>query len=186
MLEVLIKPRELSTEKCYWGYFEKWNSWSKQFPEVSTMPAEESFVILYLLNLLQTGKSYPAIRSSVFAIKYFHKIVGHHGSCNNELVNYVLEGIKRISYQTLNKKTTFYPATTPHIIQINKRRYMNVINLRTMLLCVLSFMQFLRFFEVIDLKKSDINLKETYMFIFIKKKKKKIWSIPRRLLETFI
>ena len=63
---------------------------------------------------------------------------------------------------------------------------MNVINLRTMLLCVLSFMQFLRFFEVIDLKKSDINLKETYMFIFIKKKKKKIWSIPRRLLETFI
>ena len=55
-----------------------------------------------------------------------------------------------------------------------------------MLLCVLSFMQFLRFFEVIDLKKSDINLKETYMFIFIKKKKKKIWSIPRRLLETFI
>ena len=42
-----------------------------------------------------------------------------------------------------------------------------------MLLCVLSFMEFLRFFEVIDLKKSDINLKETYMFIFIEKKKKK-------------
>ena len=50
---------------------------------------------------------------------------------------------------------------------------MNVINLRTMLLCVLSFMEFSRFFEVIDLKKSDINLKETYMFIFIEKKNKK-------------
>ena len=40
--EALIKLREVSTAKCYWGYFEKWNSWRKQFPEVSTIPAEET------------------------------------------------------------------------------------------------------------------------------------------------
>ena len=68
-------------------------------------PAEENLIILYLL----TGKSYPAIRSLVFAIKYFHKIIGHHDHCNSELVNNVKEGIKRISCHTPKKKKPFTP-----------------------------------------------------------------------------
>ena len=42
-----------------------------------------------------------------------------------------------------------------------------------MLLYVLSFMGFLRFSEVINLKNSDIILKETHMSIFIEKSKTK-------------
>ena len=40
-----------------------------------------------------------------------------------------------------------------------------------MLLCVPSFMEFLRFSEVINLKNSDVILKETHMSIFIEKSK---------------
>ena len=119
---VLIKSRKLSTAKCYWGYFEKWDSWRNQFSEVSAIPEEENAIILYLLSLLQNGNSYPAIRSSVFAINYFQKIVGHHDPYNGELVNYVLEGNKRICYHTPKKKKPFYSATTPHVIQIIRRR----------------------------------------------------------------
>ena len=56
----------------------------KQFPEVSTIPAKEHCIVLYLLSLLQTGKSYAAIRSSVFTIKYFQKIAGHHDPFNSD------------------------------------------------------------------------------------------------------
>ena len=38
------------------------------------------------------------------------------------------------------------------------------------MLCVLSFMRFLRFSEVMNLKCSDIILKEAYVFTFIVKK----------------
>ena len=96
------------------GYYEKQDSWSKQFPEVSTIPAEENFIMFYLLSLLQTGKSYPAIRSSVFAIKYFHEIVGHHDPCNSELINYVLESIRRIYCHTPNKKKPFIRNYSTH------------------------------------------------------------------------
>ena len=44
-----------------------------------------------------------------------------------------------------------------------------------MLLCVLSFMGFLRFSEVINLKNSDIILKETHMSIFIEKSKTDVY-----------
>ena len=97
----------MSTAKCYWGYFEKWDSWSKQFLEVCTIPAEETSFILYLLSFQQTGKSYPTIKSSVFAIN--GKIVGHHDPCNSELVNYVLEGMKGICCHTPKKKKPFTP-----------------------------------------------------------------------------
>ena len=102
--DVLIKSLELSAAKGYWEYFEKWDSWSKLFPEVSTIPAGENFIILHLLSLLQTDNTCPASRSSVFGIKYFHKIVGHLNPCNSKLVNYVLKGIKRICCHTPKKK----------------------------------------------------------------------------------
>ena len=98
--EVLIKSKELRAAKGYLGYFENWDSWSKQFPEGSTISAEENFIIL---SLLQSCKSYPAIRSSVFAIKYFYKTVSHRDPCDSELNNYVLEGIKRICCHTPKK-----------------------------------------------------------------------------------
>ena len=68
--------------------------------KVSLEPTEENFIILFLLSLLQAGKSYPVNKISVFVIKYFHKIVGYPDSCNSELVMYVLEGIKRICCHT--------------------------------------------------------------------------------------
>ena len=44
-----------------------------------------------------------------------------------------------------------------------------------MLLCVLSFMVFLKFSEVINLKNSDLILKETHLPIFIEKSKTDVY-----------
>ena len=52
---------------------------------------------------------------------------------------------------------------------------MNLLNLRTILLRILSFTRFLRFSEVINLKCSDIILKETHMSIFIETTKTKVY-----------
>ena len=130
-----------------------------------TIVAEENFIILYLLSSLKTRKSYPANISSVFAIKYFHKIVGHQDPCSSELVNYVLEDIKRICGYT-PKKNPVTPQQLRTLYKSLGEHNMNLINLRTMFLCVLSFVGFLRFSEVINLKNSDIILKETDVYFY--------------------
>ena len=107
--------------------------------------------------------------------KYFHKIVGHHDPYNSELVNYVLEGIIRICYHIPKKKKPFTPQLVHTLYRSLGEDNTNLINLRTMLLCVLSFMGFLRFSKVINLKCSDILLKETHMFIFIEKSKTDVY-----------
>ena len=47
----LIKLIDLSTANSYWEYFKKWDSWSKKFQEVSTIPVAENLIIFYLVFL---------------------------------------------------------------------------------------------------------------------------------------
>ena len=142
---------------------------------MSSLPAEENHIILYLLSLLQEGKSYPVIRSSIFAIKYFHRVIGYQDPCNGDLISYILEGIKRLSCHIPKKKTPITPQQLHTLyIQLGGLN-MHLLNLRTILICVLSFMGFLRFSEVINLRFSDIILKETHMSIFIEKSKTDIY-----------
>ena len=77
LAEVLRKSRELNTTNCYWGYFGKWESCRG----VCKAGRKKN----YHFYLLST--SYPVVSSSVFAINYFHKIVGHLDLSNSELVS---------------------------------------------------------------------------------------------------
>ena len=97
-------------------------------------------------------------------IKCFHKIVGHHD--HHESVNYVLEGFKRICCH-IPKKKPFTPELLHKLCRSLGEDNIDLINVRTTFLCVLSFMEFLRFSEVINLKNLDIMLKETHMSVFI-------------------
>ena len=51
--DVLFKARANNTMKSYWGYFEKWRLWCGQFEEISSIPAEETYVILYILAQME-------------------------------------------------------------------------------------------------------------------------------------
>ena len=83
--KVLTKARENSTTKTYSSYFEKWKIWTTQFHEVNVLPADEFHIVLYMIHLLQTGKTFPAIRMSYFAINYFHSVVEYQSPCPTSL-----------------------------------------------------------------------------------------------------
>ena len=85
--------------------FIKWQKWANQFPEVNATPAEEIYVILYMLSLFQNNKSYPVIRMSYYAIKYFNEFFTGGRELGSHFITKVLEGIKRLSGYTENPKS---------------------------------------------------------------------------------
>ena len=103
--QVLTKASENSTTKTYSSYFKIWKIWAAQFPEINVLLAEEFHIVLYMMHLLQTGKTFPVIRMSYFTINYFHSIVGYQNSCPTNLSYNVLEGIKRILAYSPAKKS---------------------------------------------------------------------------------
>ena len=99
--QVLAKARGSNTVNLYTRHFSKWQQWVSQFPNTKAIPADDTYVIAYMLNLFQKNKSYENIRISFFAIKYFQKITGYKNVLTGGLPFLVLEGIKRTSQKNI-------------------------------------------------------------------------------------
>ena len=157
------------------NYLIKRQKWANQFPEVNATPAEEIYVILYMLSLFQINKSYPVIRMSHYAIKYFNEYFTGRRELVSHSITKVLEGIKRLSGYTENPKSPLSSSDLKRAFQYLGGVEMNLTNSRLMMILVLSFMGFLRFSELSNLKRSDFILHNTHMSIFIEKSKTDIY-----------
>ena len=157
------------------NYFIKWQKWANQFPEVNATKAKEIYVILYMLCLFQNNKSYPVIPMSYYAMKYFNEYVTGHRELGGHFMTKVLEGIIRLSGYTRNPKSPLSSSDLKRAFQYLGGVEMNLTNSRLMMILVLSFMGFLRFSELSNLKRSDFILHNTHMSIFIEKSKTDIY-----------
>ena len=140
-----------------------------------------------MIHLLQTGKTFPVTRMSCFAINYFHSIVGYQNPCPTSLPYDLLEGIKRILAYSATKKS---PVTVSQLYEMYNyfgTKTISLSNLRTILICVSSFMGFPRFSEVIKVRGCDIKNK-TFLTIFIEKSKTDVLEVGfiLRKLDTVV
>ena len=128
-----------------------------------------------MIHLLQTRKTFPVIRMSYFAINYFHSIVGYQNPCPTSLSYNVLEGIKRILAYSATKKSPVTVLQLDEMYNYFGTKTISLSNLRTILICVLSFMGFLRFIEVIKLRRCDIIKNKAFLSVFIEKSKTDVY-----------
>ena len=127
------------------------------------------------MHLFQTGKTFPVIRMSYFAINYFHSIVGYQNSCPASFHYNVLDGIRRILAYSATKKP---PLTVSQFYQMYNyvgSKTISPSNLGTILICVLSFMGFLVFSEVGKLRCCDIIINKTFLSKSIEKSKTDVY-----------
>ena len=131
-----------------------------------------------MLSLFQNNKSYPVIRMSYYAIKYFNEFFTGGRELGSHFITKVLEGIKRLSGYTENSKSPLSSSDLKRAFQYLGGVEMNLTNLRLMMILVLSFMGFLRFSELSNLEPhSDFILHNTRMSTLIEKSKTDIYRI---------
>ena len=112
---------------------------------------------------------------SYFAINCFHSMVTYQNPCPTSLHYNVLEGIKRILAYSATKKS---PVTVSQLYETYNYfgiKTISLWNLQTILICVLSFMGFLWFSEVIKLRSCDIIINKTFLPIFTEKCKTDVY-----------
>ena len=154
------------------GYFHKWPNWAGKLPEISVLPAKETYIVIYLLNLFQICKSYSTIPLTYQAINYFHSIVGHPKPCNSEFCLNILRGNVLLDIQS--KKNVI----VKHLYKFYSHfrgKCMSLAMLRTTLTCAFSFMGFLHFREIINIRRTDFVIKNTQITIFFEKSKTDVY-----------
>jgi len=107
--DILKRARADRTLRKYQTYFNKWLNWCSQFDEVKAFPAENRYVVLFLVSLIQLGESFSIIESVVYAIKHFHNIASQPDPTCSSLADYVLDAAKRICFRPKKKKQPITP-----------------------------------------------------------------------------
>ena len=104
-----------------------------------------------------------------YAIKYFIELASGGRGLRSHFITMVLEEIKRLSGYTENPKSPLSSSDLKRAFQYLGGVEMNLTNSRFKMTLVLSFMGFLRFSELSNLKRSDFILNNTHMSVFIEK-----------------
>ena len=195
-----LNSRADNTRKKYRYAFNSFCKWCNLF-NIKPLPASDYNVSLYLIHLQKKYNSFAKIDEAYYAIQWTHKLAGYVNPCDSFLCTSVKEGTQRsIGHHIVNKKEPI----TPHILNQLVLKYGNTNSTlnhrRIACMCLVSYAGFLRFSELVNLKRSDVSFHSLYMSLFIEKSKtdqqragthvfiSKTYSVtcPVQMLETYL
>jgi integrase len=162
---VLQDKWSASTTAQYQSSFKLWFNWASKFEEVSDMPAQPLYVCLFLISLAQRSVSVATLNSAVASIAWAHKIRGFDSPTLDSTVCICIEGLRRRLSKPARRASPILPK---HIALLIKNLDSDSLaDLRVASLILLAFSGFLRFSELVNIRKEDIEMLDTHMVINI-------------------
>ena len=201
--DILLNSKAKSTVGNYSGAVQKWTEWASKYNR-SAIPAEPFDVSMFLVHLSHSARSPAPLTRAIAAISWAHKLAGVADPTKSSLVGCTYEGLKRKLAKPINKKE---PITTDIIHQL-VAKYLpneqftidNLMNLRTVTMCVVAFAGFFRFNELVHIKLEHLDFVPGGVNIFIPSSKTDVYrsgkhvmiskghttSCPIRILNAYI
>ena len=123
----------------------------------------------YLEQLAKATSSISAVEEAFNAVNWVHSIAGLQSLAGNVIMKSVVEGVWRIYVKPFIKKE---PITVSNLRAIVENTNLTDLgDVRTAVLCLLSFSAFLRFDELSGLHCSDLSFSEGHLKLKIRKSK---------------
>lgn len=163
-----------STKKAYSSCFHKYKQWCDHF-KFEYLPKDESHIALYLMSVLQQAGSFSRVLHVFSAITWGYKLAG----VNKPpfiIVNQLMESAKR----QLSKPPLQKDPITPEILEgfVNKycENNASLIDLRDVSMFLIGYAGFLRFNEIVNIRRSDIEIHDTHLTVNIRKSKTDVYN----------
>lgn len=124
---------------------------------------------LYIQHLVEQTASASAINTVFYAINWAHKLAGLESPTNHSTLLLIKEGAVRMCSQKCNRKELLEPIHLKDLA--SQTNFDDLLQLRSLVMCVLSFSSLLRSAEILKLQRSDIIYKSDHIEINIVKSK---------------
>ena len=179
-----MASKQNNTTKTYIGAYKRYERWASDIEELSVFPSNDLATTIYILSLIQIGKSTAVINQFVSASRWLHKLAGHKDPTRSHMVRTVLDGARRsLGKPTVRKE----PINTRIINQIHgslltKNNTLDLQGLRIMTFILLSYAGFLRYDEAIKIRREDIAFHGTYIALFLQTSKTDIYRNGHTIL----
>ena len=136
----------------------------------NVFPTKPFHVALYLQHLIEQSHFPSVIDSAFYSIKWTHSLAGVPAPMDNPVVEAVRSASKRIlGTAIVNRKEPISSSVLHDIISCSNLE--NPVELRNVILYVLSFAGFFRFDDVSRIRRNDIFFNEGFMVIKVPKSK---------------
>jgi integrase len=170
-LSDLWRIQIIFTARKYKYAFSRWIKWcSSQHPPIQQFPTSDFHVSLYIIHLSKKCNSMAQVNEAYYAI-WAHDLTGVKNPCHSSLVNSVKEGARRITAHPVWKKDPISPEMLKKIVKRFGTLNNNLLDVWIACVCLISFAGFLRFSELVNLRRSDIQFYYDYVALFIAKSK---------------
>ena len=174
--EYCQRSKAVNTRRKYSYAFDKFCKWCNRYSNVTPLPASDFYVSLYLINLSKQNKSFAIIEEAYYAISWAHQLTGYPNPCKSNLCISVKEGAHRIIGKTVsNKKEAITPDILNKLVHVYGKNNNNLNDIRICCMCLISFAGFLRFSELVNLKRTDIQFFDSHVSLFIEKSKTDVY-----------
>ena len=160
---VLWEARAPSTNKAYGNALDRWKQWTKNYSEVSALPANPKHIVLYMLFLARSASTVSVINLALCSIAWSHKLAGLPSPTEDILVVETLNGLKRKLAKPALQKEPFSLNDIEKIINCVDNYSLK--DFRNSTIIILGFYAFLRVNEVRNLKGSNIVVHSAHLEI---------------------
>ena len=171
--ELVAASRTSNTIKAYIQAYSRYECWASDIEELSVYPANDLAITIYLLSLIQLGKSVSVLNQFVFATSWIHSVGGYENPTHSVMVRTVMDGAKR----SLSVPTTRKEPMTPKMLRLIRKSFidsdgkMDLKSRRLIAFMVLAFAGFLRCEEALCIKRCDVAFHASYLAVFLEKSK---------------
>ena len=150
---------------------------------LNPLSVDKEIIAMYLVSLVQDKCSSAKVNKAFYGINWIYTVAGRDPNpCNNCWLRLCLDSCRR----KLAKPTQRKEPITRLMIQAIVRQYghdsASISDLRTAVLCLLSYAGFLRFNETIHIRRSDISFNETFCRIYLPQSKTDVYRQGQQVL----
>ena len=149
----------------------KWENWCHLHPESPTRPAIPFYICLYINDMVLDRCTFGALTEAASGIRWGHLREGFDNPMDNEFVNIVIEGAKRtVGKSPSQQKEPMTVDMAKKVVELFGQDS-NLLNHRTVVICLLGFSGFLRISELVEIQVKHLEFRNTHLEITIPKAK---------------
>ena len=170
--DIIQQSRAPSTVNQYSSTFLRWKNWADTQSK-SALPADPFIISLYLVHLGNTALSPAPISNSLSAISWAHRLSNLADPTKSSIVTNTAEGLKRTLSKLRIKKDPITAELLREMVAIyaKDKSPSNLLLIRTLTMCLISFAGFLRFNELVKIKVGHVRFFDSHISILIEQSK---------------